>query len=701
MCRSVSRLSVAAALLTAALSASLAPPLAADEGMWTLDNLPLARLKERYGFTPTPDWIDHLQKASVSFGGGSGAFVSANGLVLTNHHVALGQLQKVSSPQHDFVHDGFFARSATEEMKCPDLELRVLMSTENVTDRVQGAVDAKAPGSTQSAQRKAVTATIEKESSQSTGLRSRVVELYHGGEYWLYRYKKYTDVRLVMAPEQGIAFFGGDPDNFCFPRHDLDFAFFRIYEDGKPVRPARWFRWSAAGPSDGELVFVSGSPGSTSRLRTVAQLEYLRDASHPIRIRQQEHRLAALRVYAARGPEQARQALDRIFGLENNLKRQRAFLEVLKDPTVMALKQKEEAALRARVAGDPRLAAECGDAWDRIAAAEREQMRRHREYLFRDLSRGARLAGLAANVVRYAAETEKPNDKRFEEYRDSNLESLRFQMFSPAPIYPDLDAVTLATQLTDALEALGPEDPCVKLALGGRPPADVANDLTQRTKLGDVAFRKQLVAGGRAAVEASDDPLIVWTRQLEPPYRELRAWHEDNVESVESLEGARIAAARFALDGKSMHPDATGTLRVSYGRVAGYEQLSTRVPWKTTFLGLYDRSRSFDGRPPFALPKRVAAARPRLDLDTPLNFVATTDIIGGNSGSPVLNRDLEYVGLIFDGNTQSFAWDYVFEDRQARAVAVHSSAILEALRKIYGMDGLAAELTQRTQMSAR
>jgi V8-like Glu-specific endopeptidase len=701
MHRPIPSLAVAAALLTAALSATLAPPLAADEGMWTLDNLPLAQLKERYGFTPTPDWIDHLQKASVSFGGGSGAFVSPNGLVLTNHHVALGQLHKVSTAERDFVHDGFFARTAAEEMKCPDLELRVLMSTEDVTDRVRRAIDAKAPGSVQSAQRKAVTATIEKESSQSTGLQSRMVELYHGGEYWLYRYKKYTDVRLVMAPEQGIAFFGGDPDNFCYPRHDLDFAFFRIYEDGKPVHPARWFRWSEGGPSDSELVFVSGNPGSTSRRLTVAQLQYLRDASHPIRIRQQERRLAALRAYAARGPEQARRSLDRIFGLENNLKRQRAYLEVLRDPAVMDLKRKEEAALRARVAKDPRLAAECGGAWDRIAAAEREQMRRHREYLSRDLSRGARLVALAADIVRYATETEKPNDKRFEEYRDSNLESLRFQMFSPAPIYPDLDAVTLAAQLADALDALGPKDAFVRLALGGRSPTAMAEELMQKTKVGDVAFRKQLVAGGRAAVEASDDPLIVWTRQLEPSYRELRAWYEDNIKSVESLEGARIARARFALDGKSVDPDATGTLRLSYGRVAGYDQLTTRVPWKTTFLGLYDRARSFDDRAPFTLPKRVAAARPRLDLDTPLDFVATADIIGGNSGSPVLSRNLEYVGLIFDGNTQSFAWDYVYDDRQARAVAVHSSAILEALRKIYGMDALAAELTTRTQMSGR
>ena len=694
MHRATPTIPVLAALLAALLVATHAPRLRADEGMWTLDNLPLARLKERYGFTPTPDWIEHLQKASVSFGGGSGAFVSANGLVLTNHHVALGQLQKVSTPDHDYVRDGFFARTGAEEMKCPDLELRVLISTANVTDQVRHAVDPKATGAAQTAQRRAATAAIEKESSQSTGLQSRVVELYKGGEYCLYRYRKYTDVRLVMAPEQSIAFFGGDPDNFSYPRHDLDFAFFRIYDKGEPVHPDFWFHWNAAGPSDSELVFVSGNPGQTNRQLTVSQLAFQRDTQRAIRIAQQEHRLAALRAYAARGPEQSRRALDRIFGLENNLKRERAFLEVLRDPAVMEAKRKDEEALRARVAKDAKLAAQYGNAWDRIAAAEREQARRFREYSYRDVDRGARLVTIANDIVRLTTEVEKPNEQRFQEYRDSNLESLRFQLFSKAPVFPDLDAVTLETQLADALAALGPKDPWVKLALGDRTPAQVAEDLTAHTRLTDVAFRQELVTGGSKAVAASDDPLIVWARKLDPSYRELRAWHEDAITSVESLEGARIAGARFALDGKSVYPDATGTLRLSYGRVAGYDQLLTRVPWKTTFLGLYDRAKSFDNQPPFAIPDRVAAARPKLDLDTPLDFVTTDDIIGGNSGSPVLNRKLEYVGLIFDGNTQSFAWNFAYDDQQARAVAVHSAAILEALKNIYGMDALASELTQ-------
>jgi hypothetical protein len=670
------------------------PRARGDEGMWTFDNLPLEQLRERYGFTPPPGWIEHVQGACLRFNdGGSGSFVSPTGLVLTNHHVALGQLQKVSAAERDYVRDGFFARTPAEEMPCPDLELNRLVSIENVTARVIDAIDTRAPEKQQNEQRKGAIARIEKESTDRTGLRSDVVELYQGGEYWLYRYQKYTDIRLVMAVEQQTAFYGGDPDNFTYPRYDLDIALFRVYEKGRPVQPEAYLRWSAAGAGDGELVFVAGHPGNTSRSRTVAQLEYLRDYEHPAVLELFRSRLAALRAYAAGGPEPARRAAARIFDIENEIKARIGYLGAFQSPRLMREKAEREGELRAFVARDPALSAECGASWDRIAAAQRERLPRLDQSLYRGQEGPGRFPEIATTIVRYVAELAKPNDKRFEEFRDSNLESLRFDLFSPAPIYPDLEEALLAASLRASLERLGPDDPWVRAALGGRSPAVVARELVAGTQLADPAVRRRMIEGGRAAVAASTDPLIAWARAIDPAYREYRIWYEDNIESVEALEGNRIAKARFALHGKSLYPDATFTLRLSYGKVAGYEQGTTRVPYKTTYYGLFDRAASFDNRWPFDLTPAVARARDAIDLATPLNFVTTNDIIGGNSGSPVLNRAGEFVGVIFDGNLQSLVEDFAYDDEVERAVAVHSSGILEGLRKIYGMDALADELT--------
>jgi len=681
-----------AALAVAAALVLAAAPVRADEGMWTLDNLPLKPLEERYDFRPTPGWIEHVQKASINFGGGSGAFVSPDGLALTNHHVALGQLAKMSSPEHDYVRDGFYAHTRAAEIPCPDLELKVLMSYEDVTAQVLGAVDMQASNKDQHAQRRSATARIEKEESARSGLKGEVVELYDGGEYWLYRYKTYKDVRLVCAPEEQAAFFGGDLDNFCYPRHDLDFAFFRVYEDGKPVRPQHWFRWSTAGARDGDLIFVSGNPGTTRRQRILAQFYYERGSDLPLRIRLTEQRLAAYRAYEGRGAEQARQARDRIRGLENNLKRQRGFLEVLSDPEVMETKRIDEAALRQRVARSEQAARLAVGTWERMEDAQREKTRRGAPYIIRDFSRVSRLIDIADGVVRMTAETAKPNDQRFKEYRDSNLDSQRFRLFSRAPIYSEMEEMIIGAVLQQCLDELGPDDAFVKTALGGRAPRDVARDLAAGTKLADPEVRKALVRGGVEAVAASTDPLVVWARTLDPLYRELRAWYEDNVQSVETRDGGLIARARFVLDGKGLSPDATGSLRLSYGRVAGYPQLTTLVPPFTTFAGLWDRSDGFDGKPPFDLPPRLAARRRDVAPATPLNFVCTADIIGGNSGSPVLDRAGDLVGLVFDGNVQAFAWDYYYSDAQARCVAVDARAIVEALRRFYGMGALADEV---------
>jgi len=682
-------------VLAAALLLCLMPaprPARADEGMWTFDNPPAEKLQKEYGFAPSHEWLDHVEHACVNFGGGSGAFVSPDGLVITNHHVALNQLQKMSTAAHDYQHDGFFAKTHAEEMPCPDLELKVLWSTENVTAAVNAAIDPRAAVPAQNAQRKAALAKLEQEATQKSGLKTETVELYQGGEYWLYGYKTYKDVRLVCAPEEQIAFFGGDPDNFTFPRYNLDFAFFRVYENGQPLHPQDFISWSPDGSKEGDLVFVAGHPGRTNRRRTIAQYEYERDLERPLRIRLQEQRVATLRAYAARGPEAARQASTGLRGLENNLKRERGFLELLSDPAFIAVKRAAEQKLRARVAADPKLAASSGGAWDKIAAAEKVQRTRGRARQYHDLTRMSRLLDIGNGLVRLTAELEKPNEQRFKEYRDANLPSQRFQLLSPAPIYPALEEAVIAARLETCLDSLGAQDAWVKAALDGKSAKDVAHELAQ-SQLGDVAGRKRLLEGGRAAVEASTDPVIAFARRTDPAYRDERKWYEDNVESVEALEGTKIAKAVFALNGRDTYPDATGTLRLSYGKTAGYEELGTRVPWQTRFYGLYDRARSFGMKSPYDLPQKITGVEKTFDLTTPFDFASTNDIIGGNSGSPVLDRDGRYVGLVFDGNIQSFAWEFGYTDKQARCVSVDSRAIIESLRHIYGMASLADEIT--------
>ena len=682
-----------AAVMAAALTA-LAAPMRGDEGMWTFDNLPTKLLKERYGFTPNQEWVDHLRLSSVRFNdGGSGAFVSANGLVLTNHHVALGQLQKISTPQKDYVKEGFFARGAKEELKCPDLELNVLVSMEDVTKRVLGAVDAKKSDKEQNEQRKAEISRITKASMDETGLRSDVVELYQGGEYWLYRYKKYKDIRLVMAPELQAAFYGGDPDNFTYPRFALDFAFFRVYEDGKPLKAQHYLRWSRDGAAEGELVFVTGHPGHTDRLMTAAQLEYERDHGLPLWLERAHRMKKDYYDYSAIGAEQARRSKDKIFSVENGIKAISGELEGLQDPKLMSSLRAAEDQLRKAAAArkEPELKDAKG-AWGKIASAQKKFEGRRLEFTWRRFD-ASRVAGIANQIVRYVEETAKPNEKRWEEYRDSNLDSLRFRLFSPAPLYPDMEQFLIQRTLETALEKLGPKDEYVKAALGGRSPADVAKDIVSGTKLFEPAERKKLVEGGQKAVDASNDPLIAWARRMAPVYRAQRKWHEDEIEAVLTAEGKRIAKARFAIYGKSTYPDATFTLRMSYGKVAGYELGTTFVAPFTTFHGLFDRAIGTSGKPPFDLAARVKAAKGKLSLDTKVNFVTTNDIIGGNSGSPVVNAKGEYVGLVFDGNIQSLVGRYAYDDTRNRTVAVHSSGIIEAMRSIYGMGALADEAT--------
>jgi hypothetical protein len=678
-----------AALLACACLAGV--PSRADEGMWTFDNPPLKQLQQKYRFSPSQEWLDHVRLACVRLNdGGSGSFVSAHGLLLTNHHVARGQLQKNSTKEHDYIQDGFYAATPGQEMKSPDLEVNVLVSIENVTARVVSALETAKTPEQEFAARKAAIAQIERESQQKTGLRSDVVTLYNGGEYWLYRYRKYNDVRLVFAPEQQIAFFGGDPDNFTYPRYDLDMALFRVYENGKPLDTKDYLKWNPQGAAENELVFVVGHPGSTARLDTMAQLEFLRDVSEPVTIKLLKSRIAALKQYSALGPEQARQAATMIFGLENSLKSAEGRYKGLLDAGVMAKQRQDEEQFKAKVMGNAQWKAAYGGAWDAIAEADKKDATRIKDQFFHGLN--SQFASLAMNLVEYVAEVKKPDGERLAGYHESQLDSLKYRMFSPAPIYPALEIARLTAALEDSLAELGPNDPYLKIVLDGRTPKEAAMALVNGTKLADAALRRKLVDGGETAVAASDDAMIVLARKLDPMRREIVKWSEDNVSSVLQRAGEQLGKARFAVYGKTTYPDATFTLRLSYGQVQGYPMNGTKAPYKTTFYGLYDRARSFDFEGPFALPPRYLEGRDKLDLATPLDFVTTNDVVGGNSGSPVINSKAEIVGLVFDGNIESLIGDFIYDGATNRTVAVHTAAMTEALRKLFNASALVGEL---------
>jgi len=518
-----------------------------------------------------------------------------------------------------------------------------------------------------------------------------VVSLYQGGEYWLYRYKKYTEVKLVFAPEQQAAFYGGDPDNFTYPRHDLDMALFRAYEKGKPAKVAHYLKWSANGAADGELVFIPGHPGSTNRLMTLAQLQFQREFSYPLRIKSMKRMLNVAKKYSAQGMEQARQAAGMIFGIENGLKVSSGEFDGLKAAGILEKKAAQETEFRKLIDSNPQWQAEYADAWEQIAGAIEKTKPRMKELNYRRIP-GMRLGGVALSIVQLVAELQKPDGKRLEGYHTSQLDSMRFRLFSPAPVYPGLEEAMAVDSLQLMLEELGADDPYVKACLDGKTPEEAAKALLAGTRLADPAVRKQLVDGGEAAVAKCTDSFIVLARKLDPMIREMRKWQEDNIESVTRPAGEKIGQARFVAYGKNAYPDATFTLRVSYGAVNGYPMNGTLAPYKTTFYGLYDRALSFDNKFPFNLPQRVADARDKIDLSTPLNFVCTGDIIGGNSGSPVVNAAGELVGLVFDGNVESFIGRFFYDDTANRTVSVHSAAMIEAMKKIYGAEKLAKEI---------
>jgi Peptidase S46 len=668
----------------------------ADEGMWTFNNVPRAEIKKKYGFEVTDEWLNKVRLASVRFNnGGSGSFVSPNGLVLTNYHIVEDIVGEVSTPQKDLAKEGFVARTRAEEIKAPSLELNVLMSIEDVTSRVTGAVKAGATDAEAFAARRAEISAIEADSLKATGLRSDVVTLYQGGQYNLYRYKKYTDVRLVFVPEFQAAFFGGDPDNFNFPRFNIDMALVRVYENDQPVRPEHYFKWSTAGAKEGSLVFVTGNPGSTSRLDTVAHLEQLRDTSIPIIIRLLERRETMLKKYMSMGEEQTRQSQNELNSTQNALKVYRGQLKGLKDPSLLARKMKEEQALRKSIAANPERQKQYGEAWDAIAKAHKAYPTYVRERRIFEQAGGfnSTLFNVARTLVRLAAENEKPNAERLPEYTDARRASLELGLYSPAPIHEDFEKLKLADSLGFMVELLGADNALVKQVLDGKTPEARANELISGTKLKDPEYRKELAKGGKAAIDASTDPMIVVARTIDPKGRELRKRYESDVTGVERSNYAKIARALFETEGTKLYPDATFTLRLSYGAVEGYMEDGKKIPPFTTLGGLFARSDSFKHEFPYNLPPRWTEKKSAINLNTPFNFVSTNDIIGGNSGSPTINQNGELVGLIFDGNIQSLVGDFMYDGSVNRAISVDSRGMLEVLKKVFDANEIAAELT--------
>jgi hypothetical protein len=669
----------------------------ADEGMWTFNNVPRAEIKKKYGFDVTDEWLKKVQMASVRFNnGGSGSFVSPNGLVLTNYHIVEDIVNEVSTPEKDLAKEGFVARTRAEEIKAPSLELNVLMSIEDVTSRVTAAVKAGMTDGEAFTARRAVISAIEGESTKATGLRSDVITLYQGGQYNLYRYKKYTDVRLVFVPEFQAAFFGGDPDNFNFPRFNIDMALVRVYENDQPVHPGGFFKWSTAGAKEGDLVFVTGNPGSTARLNTVAHLEELRDTSIPIILRLLERREAMLKKYMAMGEEQTRQSQNELNSVQNSLKVYRGQLAGLKDRALMDRKSRDEAALRKSIAANPERQKMYGDAWDAIAKAHQSLPSYVRERRIFDLGNGFNTTtfGIARTLVRLAAESTKPNAARLPEYTDARHASLELALYSPAPIHDDFEKLKLADSLGFMVELLGADNALVKQIMNGKTPEARASELIDGTKLKDVAFRKELAAGGAKAIEASTDPMIVLARTIDSKARELRARYENEVTGVERTNYGKIARARFDTEGNKLYPDATFTLRLSYGAVKGYMENGRKVAPFTTLGGLYDRSTQFKSEFPYNLPPRWLEKKSAVNLNAQFNFVSTNDIIGGNSGSPTINKEGELVGLIFDGNIQSLVGDFIYDESVNRAISVDVRAMQEVLRKVFGANEIADELTK-------
>jgi V8-like Glu-specific endopeptidase len=675
------------ALRSTALLAFVSLPLAAaraDEGMWTFDAFPAAQMRSAYGWAPDQAWLDRVRAAAVRLTGGcSASFVSAQGLILTNHHCVATCVEDHSTAANNILAKGFTARTREEEYKCAGQQAEVVTSIKDVTAQVKAAIG-PAKGEAAVKARTAAAAQIESAACPDTAkTRCQVVTLYGGGQYKLYSYRKYSDVRLVWAPEAQAAQFGGDPDNFNFPRYSLDASFLRAYEDGKPVATPQHLAWRPRAPVDGEATFVVGNPGSTQRLFTSDQLAFQREVVLPITVTTYAERRGRLIAAMEQSPERAREGAEELSGVENSLKVYIGRVSALNDPAFTGKLAAAEAVLKAKSAGNPAI----GDPWAEVAGA----MRAYRDFYVADsfsLPQGD-LFGYAMTLVRAAAERGKPNTDRFPGYTDSALPLVEKRLLDERPIYPWLDRLTMEWSLSKSREYLGADDPQTKLLLGKESPEALAARLVAGTKLADPAVRKALWDGGQAAIEASTDPMIIYARSLDANDRALQKRYDETVDAPLTAAQAKLADARFAAFGDTLYPDATFTLRISYGKVAGWMERGKLVPTRTTMGGTFERA---TGAPPFDLPPAFIANRPRIDPNVAYDFVTTNDIIGGNSGSPVIDRSGAVIGAAFDGNIHSLGGNYGYDGTINRTVAVSTAAVDQALRKIYPAPNLVAEL---------
>lgn len=684
-----------------ALSSGAAIPVSAQQqtgfvkefgSMWTFDAPPLEHWRATYGWAPDQAWLDNARMSAVRIPGCSASFVSSRGLVMTNHHCARSCITQVSPPDTNYQATGFAAKSLAEEKPCEGMYADQLQSIKDVTSEMTAAVTSSNPAEA-AKQRGAAMERMQSECATAPDVICQVVPLFNGGRYSLYTYKRYGEVKLVMAPEEAVSFFGGDPDNFTFPRYDLDMTFLRVYQDGKPFTPQHHFTWSDSGATEGELVFVIGNPGSTGRLNTLAQMQYLRDVQYPTQLATIARQLKVLKVLVARDEASRRQYEDTYFSLENAQKAIGGYLAGLRDSSIMARKAAFERDFRARIDADAKLKTKYGSAWTSIEQAEQARGALGTEVRWYGFG-GTPITNMAGLLVRLPAQAALADDARLPQFRGEGMAAARAQALSPGRQFDaQLDQMLLTATLTEAKAMLPANDAWLAAMLKGRTPEAAAAAMLEGTRITDPAVRQQLVEGGAAAIAASNDPLIVMARSVSPMVtRRDMALAEQ--EAIIQSNAEKIGQAIYAAYGTSLPPDATFTLRISDGVVQGFPMNGTIAPYSTSMYGLFGRAADFNNEPPFNLPERWKAREDSLDLSTPINYVATNDIIGGNSGSPAINKAGEVVGLIFDGNIEMLPNRFIYTDEVARSVAVHSAGMIEALRKVYDAGWLADELEE-------